>query len=95
MRFEWDESKARANRRKHGIDFRDAARVFEDPAASHSIDDAIDYDEERAQAVGIVDGVTLVIIYVERVERIRLVSARKATKREEQDHFRERGSGID
>jgi uncharacterized DUF497 family protein len=95
MKFEWDESNARTNLSKHGVDFVDAARIFDDHAASHAIDDMMEYGEERTEAIGIVDGIVLVVIYVERGERIRLISARKATRREEDDHFRERWAGPD
>jgi uncharacterized protein len=90
VEFEWNEAKAGANRRKHGIDLFEAARIFEDEGASHVLDDTVDYGEERLKAIGIVNGVVLVVIYVERGERIQLISARKATKREEYDHFKER-----
>ena len=95
MKFEWDESKARTNFHKHGVDLVDAARIFDDQAASHVIDERMDYGEERIEAIGIVDGVVLVVIYVERGEFIRLISARKATRLEEHDHLKERWAGPD
>jgi uncharacterized protein len=95
VKFEWNEAKAKANLTKHGINFTDAARIFDDHAASHVIDDSVEYGEERMKAVGIVDGAVLVVVYAERGERIRLISARKATRREIHDHFEERRSGSD
>jgi uncharacterized DUF497 family protein len=66
-----------------------------DGAAAHLIDETAAHGEERIRAVGLVDGIVLMVIYVERGDRIRLISVRKATKREANDHIRERWSGID
>jgi hypothetical protein len=79
--FEWDEGKARTNRRKHGIDFADAAAALEDPLAVTILDDAA--DEERFVTVGSgILGRILVVVYTVRGKQIRLISARKATLRE-------------
>ncbi|MBM3512138.1 MAG: BrnT family toxin [Alphaproteobacteria bacterium] len=51
MEFEWDAAKERANRRKHGVGFRIAARVFLDPYAL-AFDDQADFDELRFNAIG-------------------------------------------
>ena len=93
MEFEWDENKAIANLRKHRVDFLDAVRVFRDIGATHVLDETMHYGEDRFNATGLVNGQVLVVIYVERRERVRLISARKATKREEIDHLRERWPG--
>ena len=53
----------------------------------------MDYGEDRFKVVGIVDGVILVVVYAERGDRARIISARKATKREEHDHLKERWGG--
>lgn len=81
MDVEWDEEKAKENLRKHGVDFADAATVFTDPMAITIPDEAA--DEERfvtlaADALGR----TLVVSYTWRGNRPRLISARKATRRE-------------
>lgn len=82
MRFEWDEATNAANIRKHGIDFSDAIEVFDHPMLT-MIDDREDYGEERWLGVGLMQGRTIVVIYVERDgDRIRRISARKATKHE-------------
>ncbi|MET1253502.1 BrnT family toxin [Aliikangiella maris] len=84
MNFEWDENKNQTNIRKHGIDFRAASKVFKDANFIVSEDTRYDYDENRFQIIGAVDphGV-LVVIYTECYEdTIRLISARKADKRE-------------
>ena len=72
MDYEWDETKAQKNRRDHGIDFADAATVFEDDLALTALDDA------SMDAMGRL----LVVVYTWRGDRIRIISARKATKSE-------------
>jgi uncharacterized DUF497 family protein len=82
MRFEWDEAKSAANIRKHGIDFADAIEAFDHPMLT-MIDDREDYGEERWLGIGLMQSRMIVVIYVERDgDRIRLISARKATKHE-------------
>jgi uncharacterized protein len=79
--FEWDERKARANLRKHKVDFADAATVFEDGRAVTIAED--EAQEERYITLGIdASGRVLVVVYTMRGERIRIISARRATKRE-------------
>ena len=81
MHYEWDEEKAIANLRRHKIDFADAVGVFDDPYAL-SMPDATPH-EQRFIALGIdLLGRTLVVIYSHRGERIRLISARRATPAE-------------
>jgi uncharacterized protein len=82
MRFQFDPSKAVANLKKHGIAFSDAEGVFFDPLAMHRLDpDAA--NEQRFVAIGLGSaGQILVVVYALRDEEIRLISARRATKRE-------------
>jgi uncharacterized DUF497 family protein len=81
MDYEWDAEKARANRRKHGIDFADAVTVFSDPLALTIPDDYP--DEERFVTLGMdALGRLLVVVYTWRGERIRVISARQATRPE-------------
>jgi uncharacterized protein len=83
--FEWDERKARANLRKHRVDFADAATVFEDPRAVTVTDENL--DEERYVTLGMdLLSRQLVVIYTVRGERIRIISARRATRRERADY---------
>jgi uncharacterized DUF497 family protein len=83
--FEWDERKARANLRKHRVDFADAATVFEDPRAVTVADENL--DEERYVTLGMdLLSRQLVVIYTVRGERIRIISARRATRRERADY---------
>ncbi|MGH7898037.1 MAG: BrnT family toxin [Candidatus Binatia bacterium] len=85
MDYEWDEEKAKENLRKHGVDFADAVTVFEDDLAVTIPDSSA--DEERFVTVGTdAMGRTLVIVYVWRDERIRPISARKATHTERRQY---------
>lgn len=86
MRFEWDEAKNAANIGKHGIDFADAIDIFNHPMLS-SIDDRESYDEERWLAIGWLKHLVGVVVYTEQQgDVIRVISARKATKREVQQY---------
>jgi len=83
---EWDDNKAALNWKKHKIYFEDAAYVFLD-------DDRIDYydeihseNEERWKVIGKVRGI-LAVIYTERGEKYRIISARYATKEEEEEYY--------
>ena len=84
--FEWDAAKAEANLRKHNVSFQTARRVFDDAFAVYGIDDS--HDEDRIVITGMVDGVLLTIIYTDRHDRIRIISARKATRHEQRDYYR-------
>ncbi len=81
MEFEWDRKKAESNLKKHGVDFADAALVlFDELAVSIS-----DQDEKEARFISIgadAMGRTLVVIYTWRGDRVRLISARRATSQE-------------
>lgn len=86
VRFEWDETKARSNERKHGVRFEDAMLVFADPHAV-SEQDRIDNGESRWQTIGLAGGiVVLLVVHTVRSERhaeiIRIISARKALRKE-------------
>ena len=83
---EWDEEKAAANLRKHGVDFADAALVLEDELAL-TMRDLSSELEERFTSLGTDPaGRLLVVIYTWRGERIRLISARQATGKERRDY---------
>ncbi len=81
MQFEWDEEKAAANLKKHGIDFRDAALVFNDPYRIELYDAAHSFEEDRYNTIGMVEDV-LFVVYTERDVNIRIISARIATRQE-------------
>jgi hypothetical protein len=85
VNYEWDESKARANLRDHSIDFADAATVFDDDLALTVPDDTT--PEERCDTLGMdAMGRLLVVVYTWRGDRIRIISARKATKTEHRNY---------
>lgn len=86
-RFEWNDAKARANLEKHEASFEVARLVFDDPAAIDEIDDRGEYSEERFITTGIGGGRLLTVSYTERDGRFRIISARKATRREQNDYF--------
>ena len=88
MRFEWDETKRLANIKIHAIDFVDLEVLFEGATVT-VLDDRFDYGEERFVTLGLLNGVALVVIHTENDEVIRIISARKATKYEERNYFKE------
>lgn len=86
MPFQFDPAKAASNLRKHGVSFADAEGVFFDPLAIHRLDPDSE-GEERFVAVGEGSaGIVLVVIYTLRGDEIRLISARRATRREVKDY---------
>jgi uncharacterized DUF497 family protein len=87
LTFEWDDAKADANYRKHGISFEFATRVFGDPFAIEAYDPmSPEHGEERIRIIGRAADLHLTVIYTEREDHIRLISARRATK-SEHDHY--------
>ena len=87
IEFEWDEAKARENYAKHGVSFDVAKEVFRDPFAVERFDDRGSYGEDRFILIGTAEGVILTVVYTERGDRTRLVSARRATRHEQDDYF--------
>jgi uncharacterized DUF497 family protein len=83
LKFEWNKSKAKDNFAKHGVSFEPAERVFDDPFAVEFLDHREDHDEERFVIVGIADRQVLFVAYPERIDAIRIISARRATKYEQ------------
>ncbi len=86
--FEWDSAKATANLRLHGVSFEFARAVFADPFAIELHDDREDYGEQRFIVIGMAERhVLLTVVYTEREERIRIISARRATRDEQSQYF--------
>jgi uncharacterized DUF497 family protein len=90
IRFEWDEAKNLSNRRKHGVSFEEASRVFLDPL-HFSVLDRIENGEERWRTFGTVESLMLMVVahtirdlYGESdaAEVVRIISARETTRRE-------------
>ena len=81
--FEWDEEKAKANLRKHGVGFDEAATVFADPFSLTIPDPDHSTEEQRYVDIGSSERERiLVVVYVERDMKIRIISCRKATPSE-------------
>ncbi|MGO8816254.1 MAG: BrnT family toxin [Terriglobia bacterium] len=87
--FEWDDIKAAENVRSHGVSFAHAALAFRDPFAVEWIDLREDYGEERIILLGMTDDHILTVVYTERAERVRIISARPATKNEQDLYYRQ------
>jgi uncharacterized DUF497 family protein len=86
MAFQYDPTKAETNLKDHGVSFSDAEGVFFDPLALHRPDPDAE-GEERFVAMGLGSaGQILVVVYTIRGEDIRLISARRATRREIRDY---------
>lgn len=87
--FEWDETKASENYAKHGVSFETARAVFKDAFAVEELDDREEYGEERFTIVGMVADALLFVAYTLRGTRIRLISARRATRHEQDDYYQQ------
>jgi uncharacterized DUF497 family protein len=86
--FEWDNAKAEANFRKHKVRFEHAAEACEDPFALIELDDGEDYGEDRFILIGEASDDLLTVVYTERNERIRIISAREANDHERRNYHR-------
>ena len=87
MIYEWDPEKAEANLRKHGVSFEEAPTVFRDPVAVTYPDPDHSDEEDREITIGrSVKQRVLFVSHSQRGDRIRLISARKATRRERKGH---------
>lgn len=86
MRFEWDEEKNIKNQKKHKVSFETASLVFEDTNYIEMYDFVHSYDEDRFIAIGKVNDV-LFVVFTERGEKIRLISARIADENERRLYY--------
>jgi uncharacterized DUF497 family protein len=85
--FEWDRGKDSANRRKHGVGFAEASTVFDDPLSITIPDPEHGIGEERFVIIGTSSQRSLlIVVHTIRGERIRLISARPATKHEKRNY---------
>jgi uncharacterized protein len=85
MDFEWDAAKEKANRKKHRVSFRTAAKVFLDPYVIE-FDDLGATDELRFNAIGLVDGRMLFVTYTMRGDVVCIISARGAEPHEKRKY---------
>ncbi|MBR2775463.1 MAG: BrnT family toxin [Selenomonadaceae bacterium] len=83
---EWDDNKAELNWKKHRIHFEDAALIFLDENRIDEFDEEHSDYKERRKVIGIVENI-LFVVYTERGEKLRLISARNATRREKEDYY--------
>ncbi|MBR3498795.1 MAG: BrnT family toxin [Selenomonadaceae bacterium] len=84
--FEWDSDKAALNWQKHKVHFEDAALVFADENRIERFDDEHSDDEDRYITIGRVKEI-LFVVYTERLDKTRLISARRATVEERRDYY--------
>jgi uncharacterized protein len=88
MKFTYDENKRLANLRKHGIDFVDVPSIFDGDTVIVE-DDRYNYGEQRFISFGLLKGRVIAVVHTENNDLIRIISARKATKYEQQFYFTE------
>lgn len=87
VQFEWDEQKAKLNFKKHGINFDEVKTVFKDPLAYIFDDEWHSVGEKREIIIGHdLNGRLLLVCFTERDNKIRIISARLATKKERIDY---------
>lgn len=90
QQFEWDPDKAQINRKKHRVSFEEASTVFDDPLLITLLDVEHSLDEERYITIGLSKmNQLLLIAHTDRERKIRLISARKATKNEQRFYEKE------
>ena len=90
LTFEWDPDKAKANLAKHGVGFLEAATVLGDPLSLTISDPSHSEGEQRFVSVGMSDRARLLVVaHTEWGERVRIISARRATRREQRAYERE------
>ncbi|MBI5963894.1 MAG: BrnT family toxin [Chloroflexi bacterium] len=83
-RFEWNDEKARMNLKKHDVDFQEASTIFDDPLFITFLDEEHSTDEERYITIGLSSKQRLLMVaHTEHGNKIRIISARKVTKNEE------------
>jgi len=88
--YEWDEAKAAANLLKHETSFDEATRALEDPRKIEFVDERLDYREDLIQTIGMSSGRILFVVSVMRGDVCRIISARKANRREQETYFQNR-----
>jgi uncharacterized protein len=91
--FEWDDAKAASNEGKHDVSFDEATFVFADDWMVSDNDLSSSHDEDRFLATGMVDLRMLTVSFTFRGTRIRIISARPATQREQHDYDHNKASG--
>ena len=90
--FEWDDSKAAENYRKHGVTFEEAAFALSDPMSMEEPDERFGYGEERCFAIAMGARLLLAIVFTVRGDSTRIISAREATRHEQRNYYRQSAS---
>jgi uncharacterized DUF497 family protein len=85
--FEWDQSKEKLNKEKHGLDFDTASCIWDDVVIERN--DPRNYGETRIVADGVVDGRVLAVVYTWRGDARRIISARRADRNEREKYYSE------
>lgn len=94
MKFEWDPEKAALNLRNHGVSFEEAASVFGDPLAATIPDPEHSTEEARSITMGVTPSQRLlVVVHTDRADRIRIISARPATRAEKKKYEEDQEAG--
>ena len=91
MTYEWDQRKRRSILVKHGLDFADTEVVFSGSCVTF-VDDRFDYGEERLITLGLLAGRVVVIAHAQRNEVVRIISMRKANRREQKIYQKRLGA---
>lgn len=86
MEFEWNHNKNESNRAKHGIGFDEAKEIFDGPVFT-VVDDRFDYGERREISIGSLGVAIVVVVHTERRRKTRLISARKANRKERETYY--------
>jgi uncharacterized DUF497 family protein len=84
-KYIWSKTKNAKNLKEHGIDFKDAVKVFNDPFAIEDFDAANSIDEDRYNVTGLIDGRLVIIVtntHFDQFNMIRIISARKTEPHE-------------
>lgn len=87
MRYTWDNDKNRRNLERHGIAFEDAKRIFDGQTLERE-DDRFDYGETRVYAIGLVNGLEITVIYTDRNDERRIISAWRAEPHERRAYWK-------
>lgn len=86
MKVVWDEAKRRANLKKHGFDFADAAEVLDGVTVTIE-DKRFNYDERRFVTLGLLRDILMYVVHTDNAREIRIISLRKATRHEQTHYF--------
>ncbi|QPN68599.1 BrnT family toxin [Synechococcus sp. CBW1006] len=93
--FEWDDNKCQRTLQDRGFDFGFASQAFSDPEAFRERDTRLEHGEDRVRLYGQIQKKFVVVFYIERQGRLRIISTRRANSREIQAHRQRRTNASD